>query len=40
MQVIGAQLWVTVILAQLLHVLQVQVATEMEVEPFDISLDI
>lgn len=39
-QVIGAQVWATVILAQLLHALQVQVAAEMQVEPFDVSLEL
>ena len=39
-QVIGAQVWATVILAQLLHALHVQVAAEMEVEPFDVSLEL
>jgi DDE family transposase len=40
MQVIGAQLWATVILAQLLHALQVQVAVEAGVETFDVSLEL
>jgi len=40
MQVIGAQLWATVILAQILHALQVQVAVESGVETFDISLEL
>lgn len=40
MQVIGSQLWATVILAQLLHALQVQVAVESGVEPFDVSLEL
>jgi len=40
MQVIGAQLWATVILAQLLHALQVQVARESGVETFDVSLEL
>jgi hypothetical protein len=40
MQVIGAQLWATVILAQLLHALQVQVAIESGVETFDVSLEL
>ncbi|MBV9482861.1 MAG: transposase [Acidobacteria bacterium] len=39
MNVIGAQLWATVILAQLLHALQVQVAVEAGVETFDVSLE-
>jgi hypothetical protein len=40
MQVIGAQLWATVILAQILHALQVQVAAESGVEVFDVSLEL
>jgi hypothetical protein len=40
MQVIGAQLWATVILAQILHALQVQVAKESGVETFDVSLEL
>ncbi len=40
MQVIGAQLWATVILAQLLHALQVQVAVESGVETFDVSVEL
>ena len=40
MQVIGAQLWATVILAQILHALQVQVAVESGVETFDVSLEL
>ncbi len=40
MQVVGAQLWATVILAQILHALQVQVAAESGVEPFDVSLEL
>ncbi len=40
MQVIGAQLWATVILAQLLHALQVQVAIESGVETFDVSVEL
>jgi hypothetical protein len=40
MQIIGAQLWATVILAQLLHALQVQVAVESGVETFDVSLEL
>ncbi len=40
MQVIGAQLWATVILAQLFHALQVQVAVESGVETFDVSLEL
>lgn len=39
-QVIGAQLWATVILAQILHALQVQVAVESGVETFDVSLEL
>ncbi len=39
-QVIGAQLWATVILAQLLHALQVQVAVESGVETFAVSLEL
>ena len=40
MNVIGAQLWATVILAQLLHALQVQVAVEAGVQTFDVSLEV
>jgi len=40
MQLIGAQLWATVILAQLFHALQVQVAVESGVETFDVSLEL
>jgi hypothetical protein len=40
MPVIGAQLWATVILAQVLHALQVQVAAESGVEVFDVSLEL
>jgi len=40
MQVIGAQVWATVILAQLLHAFQVQVAAESGVETFDVSLEL
>lgn len=40
MQVIGAQLWATVILAQILHALQVQVAAESGVQPFDVSIEL
>ena len=40
MQVIGAQLWATVILAQILHALQVQVAAESGVETFDVSVEL
>jgi hypothetical protein len=40
MQVIGAQLWATVILAQILHALQVQVAIESGGETFDVSLEV
>jgi hypothetical protein len=40
MQVIGAQLWATVILAQIVHALQVQVAAESGVESFDVSLEL
>src|SRR6266705_2437651 len=39
-QVSGAQLWATVILAQILHALQVQVAVESGVETFDVSLEL
>ena len=39
-QVIGAQIWATVLLAQLLHALQVQVAVEAGVETFDVSLEL
>src|SRR5260370_10468294 len=38
MQVIGTQLWATVILAQILHALQVQVAVESGVATVDVSL--
>lgn len=40
MQVIGTQLWATVILAQLVHALQVQVAVESGVETFEVSLQL
>ncbi|MDQ6645194.1 MAG: IS4 family transposase [Chloroflexota bacterium] len=40
MQVIGAQVWATVILAQILHALQVQVAAESGVETFDVSVEL
>ena len=40
MPVIGAHLWATVILAQLLQALQVQVAVESELDPFDVSLEL
>ena len=40
MQVIGAQLWASVILAHILHALQVQVAIESGVETFDVSLEL
>jgi hypothetical protein len=40
MQVIGAQLWASVILAQILHALQVQVAVESGVETFDVSVEL
>jgi hypothetical protein len=40
MQVIGAQLWATVILAQILHALQVQVAVASGGETFDVSLEL
>ncbi|MEO6887929.1 MAG: IS4 family transposase [Ktedonobacteraceae bacterium] len=40
MQVIGAQLWAVVILAQIMHALQVQVAVESGVETFDVSLEL
>ncbi|MDQ2907579.1 MAG: IS4 family transposase [Chloroflexota bacterium] len=40
MQVIGAQLWAIVILAQMLHALQVQVAVESGVQTFDVSLEV
>jgi Transposase DDE domain len=39
-QVIGAQIWATVLLAQLVHALQVQVAVEAGVETFDVSLEL
>lgn len=39
-EVIGAQLWATVILAHILHALQVQVAAESGVETFDVSLEL
>lgn len=38
--VIGAQVWASVLLAQLLHALQVQVAVEAGVETFDVSLEL
>jgi hypothetical protein len=38
--VIEAQVWATVLLAQLLHTLQVQTAVETEVETFDVSLEL
>jgi hypothetical protein len=38
--VIEAQVWATVLLAQLLHTLQVQTAVEMGVETFDVSLEL
>jgi IS4 transposase len=34
------QLWIALILAQLLHALQLHVALQAEVEPFDISLHV
>lgn len=40
MEVIGAQLWATVLLAQLLHALQVQIAAESGVQTFDVSLEL
>lgn len=40
MPVIGAQVWATVLLAQLLHALQVQVAVETGVETFEVSLEL
>ncbi|MBA2287481.1 MAG: IS4 family transposase, partial [Ktedonobacteraceae bacterium] len=40
MQVIGAQLWAVVILAQIMHALQVQVAVESGVETCDVSLEL
>ena len=40
MQVIGAQLWASVILAQILHALQVQLAADLGVETFDVSLEL
>jgi hypothetical protein len=40
MPVIGAQLWSTLILAQLLHALQVQMAVETQVQTFDVSLEL
>lgn len=39
-QVIAAQLWATVTLAQLLHALQVQVAAQANVPTFDVSLEL
>jgi hypothetical protein len=39
-QVIGAQIWATLSLAQILHALQVQVAAESGVAPFDVSLEL
>jgi len=39
-QGIGAQLWATVILAMLLHALQVQVAADNGVPTFDVSLEL
>lgn len=39
-QVIGAQVWATVLLAQLLHALQVQVAVETGVATFEVSLEL
>lgn len=39
-QVISAQIWATVILAQMLHALQVRVAAQAGVETFDVSLDL
>lgn len=38
--VISTQIWATVILAQMLHALQVQVALEAGVETFDVSLEL
>lgn len=40
MQVVGAQLWATVILAQMLHAFQVQLAAETGVETFDVSIEL
>src|SRR5260370_32026015 len=40
MQVIGTRLWATVILAQILHALHVQVAVESGVETFAVSLEL
>ncbi len=39
-QVISAQIWATVILAQMLHALQVKVAAQSGVETFDVSLEL
>jgi hypothetical protein len=39
-QVISAQIWATVILAQMLHALQVKVAAQAGVETFDVSLEL
>lgn len=39
-QVISVQIWATVILAQMLHALQVRVAAEAGVETFDVSLEL
>jgi hypothetical protein len=38
--VIGVQIWATVILAQMLHALQVQVAAQAGVDTFDVSLEL
>jgi len=37
-ELVMIQLWLTLILAQVLHALQLQVALQAEVEPFDVSL--
>ena len=39
-EVISVQIWSTVILAQMLHALQVQVAAQAGVETFDVSLEL
>jgi hypothetical protein len=39
-EVISVQIWATVILAQILHALQVQVASQAGVDTFDVSLEL
>ena len=39
-EVISVQIWATVILAQMLHALQVRVAVQSGVETFDVSLEV